>query len=244
MLIHQEDSDEPLEVDPDQVEIEDEDPYLTQDEVDSVVSKRVSRAERTTRKELKSDEEFLQDAMQATFGVELKDDGTPKGSTNKDEVKQLRQRISELEPKAEKAEQLEQRIQEARDTDLENKLLQHADSVKDDLQDVFLDAAKSRFQFDEDEETHVPVDDDGNVVFSGGEPAGTEHVVSQMQEERPSFFKDKSASSGPSDEPTSSSTGGKKTWTEEEHRNADPTQMNDETYRDWATAADDDRIRS
>jgi hypothetical protein len=243
MLIHQEDSDEPVEVDPENVELEDDDPYLSQDEVDNVVSKRVSRAERTTRKELKNDEEFLQSAMQETFGVELKEDGTPKGSTNKDEVKQLRQRISELEPKAEKAEELEEQIQEARETELENKLLQHADSVKDDLQDIFLDAAKSRFQFDEDEETHVPVNENGEVIFDGGEPAGPETIVSQMQENRPSFFKDKSASSGPSDEPTSSSTSGKKMWTEEEHANADPVNMDQETFEDWKTAEDEGRIK-
>lgn len=244
MLIHQEDADEPIQVDADQVELEDDDPYLSQDEVDSVVSKRVSRAERTTRKELKNDEEFLQDAMKSTFGVELKEDGTPKGSTSKDEVRQLRQRISELEPKAEKAEDLEQQIQQARETDLENKLLQHADSVKDDLQDVFLSAAKSRFEYDEDEEDHVPVNDDGDVILNRGEPAGPEHVVSQMQEERPSFFKDKSAQSGPSDEPTDNPSSGKKTWTEEEHANADPVSMDQETYEDWASAADEDRIRS
>jgi hypothetical protein len=244
MLIHTEDSDEPLEVDPDQVEVEDEDPYLTQDEVDSVVSKRVSRAERTTRKELKSDEEFLQSAMQETFGVELKDDGTPKGSTNKDEVKQLRQRISELEPKAQKAEDLEQQIQQARETDLENRLLKHAGDVKDDLADAFMQLAKDRFQYDEEEERHVATDEDGNVMFNGGDPAGAGTVVDQMRENRPSFFKDKSASSGPSDEPTGSTTGGKKTWTEQEHANADPVNMDQETYRDWAAAEEDGRIRS
>lgn len=243
MLIHTEDEDDPIEVDADQVELQDDDPYLSQDEVDSVVSKRVSRAERTTRKELKQDEEFLQEAMQSTFGVELKDDGTPKGSTNKDEVKKLRQRISELEPKAEKAETLEEKIQEARETDLENNLLRHADGVKEDLQDAFMRLAKDRFQFDEGEERHVPVDEDGNVIFDGGDPAGPEHVVSEMRENRPSFFKDKSANSGPDVNPDGGSSGGKKTWTEEEHANADPIDMDQETYEDWSTAADEGRIQ-
>lgn len=243
MLIHTEDG-ETLEVDPDQVEMQDEDPYLTQDEVDSVVSKRVSRAERTTRKELKSDEEFLQSAMQETFGVELKEDGTPKGSTNKDELKRLRQEKSKLEEKAQKAEELEQQIQQARETDLENNLLRHAGDVKDDLSDAFMRLAKDRFQYDDEEGRHVATGEDGEVVFNGGEPAGPEHVVQQMRENRPSFFKDKSAQSGPSDEPTASTTGGKKTWTQEEHANADPAQMDEETYRDWLNAADEDRIRS
>ncbi|WP_251961584.1 hypothetical protein [Salinibacter ruber] len=241
MLIHT-DEDETIEVDPGQVEIEDEDPYLSQDEVDSIVSKRLSRQERQLKEELKSDDEFFQTAAQER-GIELREDGRPKGSTNKDEVKELRQRISELEPKAQKAEDLEEQIASARETRLENQPLQHADSVKDDLQDVFLSAAKSRFKYDNEEEAHVPVDEEGNVMFDGGEPAGPETVISEMEENRPSFFKDKSASSGPSDEPTSSSTGGKKVWTETEHASANPAEMDDETYQDWLTASDEDRIQ-
>ena len=242
MLIHREDEDEPIEVDPDQVEMQDEDPYLTQDEVDSVVSKRVSRAERTTRSELKQDEEFLQSAMQETFGVELKDDGTPKGSTNKDELKQLRQEKSRLEEKAQRAEELESKIQQARDTDLENKLLQSAQGVKDDLQDAFMRLAKDRFQYDEDEGRHVATDENGEVIFNGGDPAGPEHVVDQMRENRPSFFQSKGANSGPDVSP-SSSNGGKKTWTEEEHAAADPVSMSESEYVDWSTAADEGRIQ-
>ncbi len=242
MLIHREDEDEPIEVDAGQVEMQDEDPYLTQDEVDSVVSKRVSRAERTTRKELKSDEDFLQSAMQDTFGVELKEDGTPKGSTNKDEVKQLRQEKSKLEEKAQRAEELEQKIQQARETDLENKILQSAQGVKDDLQDAFMRLAKDRFQYDEDEGRHVATDSDGDVIFNGGEPAGAEHVVDQMRENRPSFFQSKGANSGPDVSPSGSG-GGKRQWTEEEHAAADPVSMSESEYADWASAADEGRIQ-
>lgn len=243
MLIHREDEEEPIEVDAENVELEDDDPYLSQDEVDSVVSKRVSRAERTTRKELKSDEEFLQGAMQETFGVELKEDGTPKGSTNKDELKKLRKEKSKLEDKAARADELEEKIQASRETDLENKLLMAADGVKDDLDDAFLRLAKDRFQYDEDEGRHVPVDEDGEIIYDGGEPAGPEHVVEQMRENRPSFFQSKGANSGPDVNPSNGSGGGKKTWTEEEHANADPVSMDQETYEDWASAADEDRIQ-
>lgn len=61
MKVHLEDRDEPVEVDPDQVELDDDDPYLSQDEVDDIVSKRVSRAKRTTRNELKNDDEFWEE---------------------------------------------------------------------------------------------------------------------------------------------------------------------------------------
>ena len=243
MLIHREDEEEPIEVEPDQVEIQDEDPYLTQEEVDSVVSKRVSRAERTTRSDLKENEEFIRDALQNTMGLELDEEGNPKGSTNKDELKQLRQRISELEPKAKKAEELEQKIEEARETERKNKLLQSAKGVKDDLQDAFLRVAKDRFKYDEEEGRHVAVNENGEVIFNGGDPAGADAIVEEMQENRPSFFKDKSASSGTSDEPTSSTTGGKKNWTAEEHASADPSSMDEETYKDWLTAPDEGRVK-
>jgi len=242
MLIHREDEDEPVQVNPDHVEIEDEDPYLSQDEVDNIVSKRVSRAQRTTRQELKEDEEFLQESMKETYGVELNDDGTPKGSTNKEELKELRKRNSELEEKAQRAEELERKIQQSRETDLENKILMAADGVKEDLQDAFLRLAKDRFEYDEEEGRHVTTDENGDVIFDGGEPAGADYVVSKMRENRPSFFESKSANSGPDVSPSSSSTG-KKTWTEEEHANADPVSMDEETYADWSTAAEEGRIQ-
>lgn len=241
MLIHTDDADEPVEVDPDSVELEDDDPYLSQDEVDNVVSKRLSRQERTLKSELKESDEFFEEAARER-GIELREDGMPKGSTNQEELKKLRKEKAQLEEKAQRADELEAQIAEARETQLENELLKHADGVKDDLQDAFMMTAKSRMTYDESEERHVATED-GEVAFtSSGEPAGPKHVVQELKESKPSFFKSTEMNGGPEDSPSATS-GGKKVWTEEEHASADPTEMDQETYEDWSTAGEEGRIK-
>jgi len=238
-----EDGDEvELEVGADDIELtEDEDPTDlpgVQDEINRVAGKTRSNAKESVKSTLKSDEEAFREVAQA-HGYEFRDDGRIKGSAAQDEVKELKKRNAELEEKASKAEELEEQMQKARDTRLENKLLQHADGVKEDMQDLFLQDAKSRFTYDSDDDDFYPVDEDGNPQYA----SDTEDVISELREQRPSMFKDKSANSGPDVTPDGDNSGGKKTWTAEEHASADPASMDDETYQDWLTAADEDRIQ-
>jgi hypothetical protein len=39
------------------------------------------------------------------------------------------------------------------------------------------------------------------------------------------------------------STGGKRTWTEEEHASADPVEMDEATFQDWKSAEAEGRIK-
>jgi len=178
---------------------EQRDDLLTQEEVDDVVQTRLNRQERNLRSELRSDEEFLQEAMQETFGVELREDGRPKGAPTDDEVQEMRQRISELESEAEEAERLRERIDSVRETELENQLLSNADRVTD--QDLYLSHAKSQFKHD-DEYGWVKTDEDGNVEFEGGEPVTPDEYGEQFVEEHPSLAADPSMSNGPSSSPS------------------------------------------
>lgn len=182
-------------------EAEERDDLLTQDEVDDVVQKRLNRKERNLKDDLRSDKEFLQEAMQQTFGVELREDGRPKGAPNDDEVQEMRQRISELESAAEERDQLRERIESVRETELENELLSSADGVKEDMQDVFISYAKSKFTYD-DEYGWVATDDDGQVEFEGGEPVRPSDFAEQTREQRPSMFRESSMGSGPDSTPT------------------------------------------
>jgi len=232
-----------LEVGPDEIQLTDDDDPTdlpgVQDEIDRVAGKTRKQARKSAKKKLKDDDEFWAE-MAERRGVDLReDDLMPKGAS-KGEVKELKKELAQAKKKAEKADELEGELEQMRDTRLENNLLQHTDDVKDDLEDVFLGLAKDRFTYDEDDDDFYPVDEDGNPQFT----RSTEDVVQDILENRPSLARDKSASSGPSDEPTSSTSSGDKIWTEEEHANADVTQMDDETYRDWATAAEEDRIKS
>jgi hypothetical protein len=164
-------------------EAEERDDLLTQDEVDDIVQTRLNRERSNLRDDLQSDEEFLREAMQQTFGVELREDGRPKGAPTDDEVQEMRQRISELESAAEERDQLRERIDSVRETELENELLSSADGVKDDMQDVFMSYAKTRMTYDD-------------------EPVKPSDFVERTQEQRPSMFQDASMSNGPDGDPS------------------------------------------
>jgi len=230
-----------LEVEPSDIQLrEDEDATNlpgVQEEIDRVAGKTRKKAKKTARKELRGDDEFWKSEAQRR-GVDLREeDLQPKGASQ-GEVKELKKENAQLREKAQKAEEYESQIEEIRDTRLENKLLQASDGVKSDLEDVFLQTAKSRFEYDEEDDTFVPIGDDGTPRYG----QGVGDVVEEMRQERPSMFKDTEVSGGSSAEP-GGSTGGKRTWSEEEHESADPVQMDEETFRDWKTAEEENRIK-
>lgn len=226
---------------------EDESPdgFLPQDAVESIVKSRLKRKERSLKSELQESDEFFQKAA-AHRGIELREDGSPKGYVKDDEVKELRKTRAQYETLKSEHERLQNQIEQARDTELTNRLLRHAQGVKDDLQDAFLQLAKSRFTWDEDEGRHVLVGDDGDVryVTEGGKakPAGAKVLIDEMQESHPSFFKSHKMQGGPDTQPGGSS--GKKNWTQDEYDAAAKRthEMDEETYRDWESAPDEGRI--
>jgi hypothetical protein len=202
---------------------EERDDLLTQEEVDDIVQTRLSRERSNVRQDLRSDEEFLQEAMQETFGVELREDGRPKGAPSDDEVQEMRQRISELESEAQEAKRLRERIDSARETELENELLSSADGVKEDMQDVFMSYAKSTFTYD-DEYGWVATNGEGEVQFEGGEPVQPSDFVERTREERPSMFRDPSMQDGPSSTPTDQG-GSAETMIREEFESMSPSKQ-------------------
>jgi len=207
-----------------------------QSEIDRIAGKTRKKARQTARENLKTDDDFWEEMAQRR-GVELREDGSPKGAS-KGEVKELKKELAQAKEKAQKAEEYESEIEDIRDTRLENDLLQHADGVKSDLKDVFLNTAKSRFQYDEDDDDFVPVGDDGTPRYG----QGVGDVVEEMRQERPSMFQDTEVDGGSDVEP-GGSTGGKRTWTEEEHASADPVAMDEETFQDWKSAEAEGRIK-
>jgi len=207
-----------------------------QSEIDRIAGKTRKKARQTARENLKEDDDFWEEMAQRR-GVELREDGSPKGAS-KGEVKELKKELVQAKQKAQKADEYESEIEDIRDTRLENYLLQHADGVKSDLKDVFLNTAKSRFQYDEDDDDFVPVSDDGTPRYG----QGVGDVVEEMRQERPSMFQDTEVDGGSDVEP-GGSTGGKRTWTEEEHASADPVEMDEATFEDWKTAEAEGRIK-
>lgn len=245
-----EDADEPIkfsfsdlqfgedeEIDPEEL------PYglVTQDTLNDAISTRLSRQERKLKDELKSDDEFFQTAAEAR-GIELREDGKPKGHVKDEEWDQLKKEASRAKSLAEKVETYESQIESTRNTQLENEVLKHADGIAEGAQDDVLNNVRGQMTYD-DEYGWVKTDEDGEVAYDNAEPVRAQDVVSQVREQKPFLFKDRSAGAGPEDKPNTSSSGGKKTWTDAEHANADPTSMDDSTYKDWMSAAEEGRIQ-
>jgi hypothetical protein len=227
---------------PEDAEVRDEDELLTQDEVDSIVQKRLNRQERTLKSELKNDDEFWEEMAQSR-GVELREDGKPKGSLTDEEVQELRQKASRVDELEQTVEEYESEIEGTRETKLENQLMQTAQGLREDMQDVFISYAKQRMTYTEDY-GWVATDEDGEIAWEGGEPKGPEGVAAEMEEQKPSFFKESSMSEGPSGSPTDDGSSGR-TWTRQEWEEAASRtgEMSDEEFQDWDSAEEEGRIQ-
>jgi len=221
---------------------EDDDPTAipgVQDEIDRVAGKTRKEAQRSTRSQLLESDDFWKKAA-SKRGVELReDDLRPKGATAGETAK-LRQRVDDLKAKAERADELEERVKEGRKEQLKNRLLQRASHVKDDLKDIFLDHAVERFGYDADDDTHVPLGEEGQLDFT----RTADDVISEIQKQKPSLFKNTSVNStgtSPSD-----SEGSQKTYTEAEVSRlmSNAASLSDDEYNDVMSAVRDGRVVS
>lgn len=187
MRVRTSEDEDPIEVSADQVEVEDDDPFLTQDEVDDIVSKRVSRARRTAREELKSDDDFFEEAA-SKRGIELRDDGQPKGSIADDELKELKQKASKVESLEEEVSKYEREMESIRKTKLENQILQQAEGfASEQAQRTAIREVASQMAYDEEYGWHE-VAEGGEPVYEAGEPRGVAEVVSGLEDSHEFLF--------------------------------------------------------
>lgn len=176
--------------------------FVAQDSVDSIVQQRLQRQERSLKSSLKEDDSFFQEAAQER-GIELRDDGQPKGALKDEELQELRQIKARYEGLKEEVPALKNQLDSLRETSLESELLRAAGDVKPDLQDAFLQIAKQNFKFDQETGKHVLTDQDGGVRYQKGsaEPATAQTFVEEMREQKPSFFKPSKMQGGPDTKP-------------------------------------------
>ena len=196
--------------------------YVHQDDVEKIVQKRASRAERTTKEALKDDDDFFREAAQAR-GIELRDDGKPKGSVQDEELQQLRQKASKVDSLQEQVQTYESQMKETRRTQLHNSVLSSLDRpVQDGAQDDVLNVVERNATYD-DEYGWVITDANGNVQFEGGEPVTPDQFVSTtLPEQKPYLFKSTKMDGGPSDQPGGS--GGGQTMTRAQFEELPPRQ--------------------
>jgi hypothetical protein len=198
-----------VEVPADAIEVqEDEDLILkSQADYDSMLQSRLSRKENSVREELRNDEEFLQEAMQDTFGVELREDGRPKGSPQDDELEELRRKASKAESLEEQVQEYEEQIEDTRRTRAWGKIQEVAPNVREGAAEDVKAAAFRRMSWDE-EYGWVKTDEDGNVVYDAGEPVGIEGVTEELTNEKEYLFESTEMQGGPEDNPGSTSPSG------------------------------------
>lgn len=235
---------------------EDEDVVIKQqEELNKSFSSRATRAERKALEKVgldpdrfkgedgyDVDEDTAFQTLAEKRGIELREDGKPKGSVKDEKLQELKQKASKAESLEEKVNQYEQEIQQTREERLENTLLENAPpTAGENAKETFLTMAKREMVWD-DEYGWVATDEDGEIAYDAGDPVGPKNVIGQLEDTHDFLFESTEVDGGPNVSPGSNA-GGKKTWTEEEHANANPAKMDDETYQDWLTAADEDRIR-
>lgn len=196
--------------------------YVHQNDVEKIIQKRVSRAERTTKQALKDDDDFFRESAQAR-GIELRDDGKPKGSVNDEELQQLRQKASKVDSLQEQVQTYESQMEETRRMQLHNSVLSSLDRpVQDGAQDDVLTAVERRATYD-DEYGWVMTDDDGQIAYDAGQPVTPDTYVSTtLPEQKPYLFKSTEMSGGPQDRPGGS--GGDKSMTRVQFEQLPPRQ--------------------
>lgn len=182
---------------------EERDDLLTQDEVDGIVQKRLNRQENRIKSDLLGDDDFWEE-MARERGVELRDDGKPKGSATDEEIQELRRKASKADSLQSENEELRERMQSTRESGLEQDLREKAPPTENETaQQTFLREAKSRMTYD-DEYGWVKTDEDEEIAYQAGEPVGVEGVVSEIEESHSFLFESTSVENGPNTEPSSS----------------------------------------
>lgn len=190
-------ADEPVEVPADAIEVQDGEDLVikSQDELDDTIQSRLSRQERTLKEELKGDDEFWQE-MAAERGVELREDGQPKGSLKDEEVQELKRKASRVDSLEEQVGEYESTIQETREERLKQHLLDKAPpAANETARETFIREAKARMQYD-DEYGWVETDEDGDIAYEAGDPRGPDSVIAELEDSHNFLFESTEVSGG------------------------------------------------
>jgi len=196
-LIHVDEAEEPIEVPHESIEVQDDEElvYKTQEAFDSTLQSRLSRKESSIRDELKESDEFWEE-MAESRGVELREDGKPKGSLKDEEVEELKRKASKVDSLQEQVESYESVIEETREKSLKQDLLDKAPpAANETARETYLREAKSRMTYDS-EYGWVETDEDGEIVYEAGEPKGPESVISELEDSHGFLFESTEVSGG------------------------------------------------
>ena len=197
-----------------------------QDEINRITGKVRRSTRESTKDSLIDDDEYWQKAAQQR-GVDLREDDLMPAGASRGDVKDLKTKLAKAQAKASRVDELEQQVQKSRGVRLENKLLQHADGVADDMQDLFLHDAKQQFTYDETDDEFVPTGPDGQPDYG----RRVEDVIDSIRESRPTMFRPTGASGSGTDAGRGSSGTGYSS--REEWASQDTASMTDAERAEW-----------
>lgn len=230
-----------IEVSADQIQFgDDENPsgFVPQPKVDDIVSQRVQRAKESAKESALEDDDFFQRAA-SKRGIELREDGRPKGSLKDDEIQNLRQKASKVDSLSKENEKLSKEINSSRESRLEAELLKAGD-VDDSMEDAYLTYAKSQMTYDS-EYGWVQKGEDG-IKYEAGEPVTARQAAQNILESKPGFRGAKPANAGP--DTKAGGSGSKKHYTEEEwtSKMQNAASLSDDEYKKLTDAYAEGRV--
>lgn len=239
-------AEEKVEVPADAIEVQDGEDLVikSQGELDDTIQSRLSRQERKLKSDLKSDDEFWRE-MAAERGVQLRDDGKSKGAVRDEELEELRTKANKAESLQQKLEEQEDRIQSSREERLEGTLLEKAPGFANETaRETYIREVKSRMTYDEDY-GWVEQGDEGGVAFEGGDPRGPESVIADLEDSHSFLFESTTVEGGSDVSPGGSVSGDTLTKAEfDQERERAMQRGDDERLAELEEMAANDQIES
>jgi hypothetical protein len=237
-IVHVPEADEPIEVPADAIEIgEDEEidnsdlpsRLHTESHLQTVLQKRLSRKERTMREDLKDDDEFFQTAAEER-GIELREDGHPKGSLKDEELQELKKKAGKAESLEDEVEELRADRQRYRRSQAWTQFREHAPDIREGAEEDVKAAFFRRIDYDPDD-GFIAVGDDGEPRFESGDTMGIGGVADELSDEKSFMFASTEATGGSPASPSPNTSGDTLTQAEFEKE-----------VEKAAAAGDDDRL--
>jgi hypothetical protein len=218
---------EQVEVSPDQIEFGEDDPFVTQEQLNNVVKQRLKRERQKMPERLREDKDFVQSIL----------DEHSDGSSPDNEERSLK---SKLEAEIERREKLESELQSTRTETLRQTLINEASGIEKEMEDVLVAYAQDDFVYDDDI-GWAQKGEDGGVRFDGGEPVTPGRYVKQLRKEKPSFFG--SRANGPDLSGSQESTGQNRyTESQWESKMENPEDLSDEEFNELVQAYEEGRV--
>lgn len=215
--------------------------FVTADHLSKEVQRRVASAKKNSRTELLADEDFAREILKAK-GIELREDGSVKGSPKdiKEQEQEQRWQAQHLNPVKSQLDEATKMIETLRAAQRENEILKYADGVKPTLRDAFLRDAASRLALDEETGAWAIREKDGFRYTSDGKLAGAKELVEELRQSAPDWF---ASSRMTGSNLRGIDTAGKRTYTQQEIAQlaTDPSKDLD-TWRDMVAAQSEGRI--